>query len=159
MGKYLVAVLGLVPAILISIYFLRRSKSRPSAAATLRNVLKGLFGFNAVLVLIVVGAAVIWLYFPSHVSAAMGGAPAPQEEEPEMTLAVALATGLSAIGAGLSVGGAAIGAGIAVGGTGAAAVGTIAEKPESLGRALIFVGLAEGIAIYGIIISFMVLNR
>jgi V/A-type H+-transporting ATPase subunit K len=157
MGKYLVAVLGLVPAILISIYFLRRSKSRPSAATTMRNVLKGLFGFNAVLVLIVVGAAVIWLYFPSHVSAA-GSAPAPQDE-PEMTLAVALATGLSAIGAGISVGGAAIGAGIAVGGTGAAAVGTIAEKPESLGRALIFVGLAEGIAIYGIIISFMVLNR
>jgi V/A-type H+-transporting ATPase subunit K len=158
MEKYLVAVLGLVPAILISIYFLRRSRSRPSAATTMRNVLKGLFGFNAVLVLIVVGAAVIWLYFPSHVSAAAGSAPAPQDE-PEMTLAVALATGLSAIGAGISVGGAAIGAGIAVGGTGAAAVGTIAEKPESLGRALIFVGLAEGIAIYGIIISFMVLNR
>ena len=41
----------------------------------------------------------------------------------------------------------------------AAAVGTIAEKPESFGRALIFVGLAEGIAIYGLIISFMILNR
>jgi V/A-type H+-transporting ATPase subunit K len=54
---------------------------------------------------------------------------------------------------------AAIGAGIAVSSTGAAAVGTIAEKPESFGRALIFVGLAEGIAIYGLIISFMVLNR
>jgi V/A-type H+-transporting ATPase subunit K len=57
------------------------------------------------------------------------------------------------------VGGAAIGAGVAVGGTGAAAVGTIAEKPETLGRSLIFVGLAEGIAIYGLIISFLVLYR
>jgi V/A-type H+-transporting ATPase subunit K len=158
MEKYLVAVLGLIPAILISVYFLRRSKSHPSAVTTMRNVLKGLFGFNAVLVLVVVGAAIIWLYFPSHVSAAEDGAPAPQSQT-DITLPMALATGLSAIGAGISVGGAAIGAGIAVGGTGAAAVGTIAEKPESLGRALIFVGLAEGIAIYGIIISFMVLNR
>jgi V/A-type H+-transporting ATPase subunit K len=46
-----------------------------------------------------------------------------------------------------------------VSGTGAAAVGTIAQKPDFFGRALIFVGLAEGIAIYGLIISFMVLNR
>ncbi len=52
-----------------------------------------------------------------------------------------------------------IGAGIAVSSTGAAAVGAIAEKPETFGRSLIFVGLAEGIAIYGLIIAFMVLNR
>ena len=35
----------------------------------------------------------------------------------------------------------------------------LAEKPESFGRALIFVGLAEGIAIYGLIIAFIILNR
>ena len=52
----------------------------------------------------------------------------------------------------------AIGAGIAVASSGAAAIGAIAEKPDSFGRALIFVGLAEGIAIYGLIISFMILN-
>jgi V/A-type H+-transporting ATPase subunit K len=52
-----------------------------------------------------------------------------------------------------------IGAGIAVGGSGAAAVGATAEKPESFGRSLIFVGLSEGIAIYGLIISFLVLPK
>jgi len=46
-----------------------------------------------------------------------------------------------------------------VAGSGAAAVGATAEKPESFGRALIFVGLSEGIAIYGLLISFLVLNR
>jgi V/A-type H+-transporting ATPase subunit K len=46
-----------------------------------------------------------------------------------------------------------------VGGTGAAAIGAIAEKPEAFGRSLIFVGMAEGIAIYGLVISFLVLNR
>ena len=64
------------------------------------------------------------------------------------TLAAAIATGLATIGAG-----------IAVSATGAAAIGAIAEKPESFGRSLIFVGLAEGIAIYGLLISFLILNR
>ena len=62
-------------------------------------------------------------------------------------LAAALATGLASIGAG-----------IAVGMAGAAAIGAIAEKPELVGRTLIFVGLAEGIAIYGLIISFIILG-
>jgi V/A-type H+-transporting ATPase subunit K len=63
-------------------------------------------------------------------------------------VAAALATGLSSLGAG-----------IAVAGVGSAAIGAIAEKPELLGRALIIVGLAEGIAIYGLIISVLILNR
>jgi V/A-type H+-transporting ATPase subunit K len=48
-------------------------------------------------------------------------------------------------------------AAIAVGKVGAAALGAAAERPELLGRALIFVGLAEGIAIYGLIIAIMLL--
>ena len=64
----------------------------------------------------------------------------------------------TALGAALATGLACIGAGIAVGIAGAAAIGGITEKPEILGRTLIFVGLAEGIAIYGLIISFMILN-
>ena len=62
-------------------------------------------------------------------------------------VAAALATGLSALGAG-----------IAVANVGSAAIGAITEKPELLGRVLIFVGLAEGIAIYGLIISILILN-
>ncbi len=62
--------------------------------------------------------------------------------------AAALATGLSSLGAG-----------IAVASVGSAAIGAIAEKPELLGRALIVVGLAEGIAIYGLIVSILILNR
>jgi F0F1-type ATP synthase membrane subunit c/vacuolar-type H+-ATPase subunit K len=52
-----------------------------------------------------------------------------------------------------------VGAGIAVAYVGAAALGAIAEKPELAARALIYVGLAEGIAIYGLIISIMILTR
>jgi V/A-type H+-transporting ATPase subunit K len=63
-------------------------------------------------------------------------------------VAAALATGLSSLGAGY-----------AVAAVGSAAVGAIAEKPELLGRLLIFVGLAEGIAIYGLIVSILILNQ
>lgn len=63
-------------------------------------------------------------------------------------MAAALATAASAIGAG-----------IAVARVGTAAVGALAEKPELFGRLLIFVGLAEGIAIYGLIVSILILNR
>ncbi len=63
------------------------------------------------------------------------------------------------IGAALAVGGSTIGAGIAVGLVGAAAMGAISERPEVAGRALIFLGLAEGIAIYGLIIAIMILGK
>jgi V/A-type H+-transporting ATPase subunit K len=54
---------------------------------------------------------------------------------------------------------AALGAGFAVARVGTAAIGALAEKPELFGRLLIFVGLAEGIAIYGLIVSILILNR
>jgi len=60
-----------------------------------------------------------------------------------------------ALAAGLS----ALAAGYAVAQVGAAAVGVLAEKPEMLGRVLILVGLAEGIAIYGLIVAILIFNR
>jgi len=63
------------------------------------------------------------------------------------------------IGAALATGMSSIGAGLAVAKVGTAAVGALAEKPELFGRLLIFIGLAEGIAIYGLIVSIMMLNR
>ena len=47
----------------------------------------------------------------------------------------------------------------AVGKVGAAALGAAAEKPELLGKAIVFVGLGEGIAIFGLIISLMLINK
>ena len=52
-----------------------------------------------------------------------------------------------------------VGAGIAVVATGSAALGSIAERPELFGRSLVYVGLAEGIAIYGLIVSVLILGR
>lgn len=67
--------------------------------------------------------------------------------------------GLGFIAAALSTGMAAIGAGYAVGVVGSAALGAVSEDEKILGKTLIFVGLAEGIAIYGLIISILILGR
>jgi V/A-type H+/Na+-transporting ATPase subunit K len=69
------------------------------------------------------------------------------------------AAGLGYIAAGLSTGLATVGAGYAVGAVGSAALGAVSEDPKILGKTLIFVGLGEGIAIYGLIISIMILSR
>jgi V/A-type H+-transporting ATPase subunit K len=63
------------------------------------------------------------------------------------------------IGAGLAVGLACIGSGLAVSRIGSAGIGAVTEKPELMGKTLLFLGLAEGIAIYGLIIAVMILNK
>ncbi|MGE5308992.1 MAG: ATP synthase subunit C [Deltaproteobacteria bacterium] len=61
--------------------------------------------------------------------------------------------------AAVAVGVGSIGAGIAVAYVGSAAIGALSEKPETFGRSIVFVGLAEGIAIYGLIIAIMILGK
>jgi V/A-type H+-transporting ATPase subunit K len=112
-----------------------------------RDLIFAFKSFNAVLVLMSLGLAVAWLLSPETVLAASG------------VLQQAVADPYASLAAGVSTGLAALGAGVAVSGTGAAAIGAIAEKPEALGRSLIFVGLAEGVAIYGLLIAFLVLFR
>ncbi len=67
--------------------------------------------------------------------------------------------GIGLIAAALAVGLSAIGSGIAVAVVASSAVGAISENPSLLGKAVIFAGLAEGIAIYGLIISIMILSK
>lgn len=113
---------------------------------TMRKLVLGLGGFNLMLALMVIGLGAVWLFAPATVQAA--GLAQGTDGDPYATLAAAISVGLGSIGAAY-----------AVGATGSAAIGTIAEKPEAFGRVLIFVGLAEGIAIYGLIIAFMILGR
>lgn len=63
-------------------------------------------------------------------------------------LAAALATGLSGIGGGIAVGGAA-----------PAAIGATSEDPKNFGKALIFVALGEGVALYGLLISILIFTK
>ena len=72
---------------------------------------------------------------------------------------ISVGEGLAIIGIGLPTGLAAIGAALALGPVGAAALAVVAEKPEMFGRTLIYLGLAEGIAIYGLVMSILLLGK
>ncbi|MFD0274260.1 ATP synthase subunit C [Kitasatospora sp. NPDC127111] len=63
------------------------------------------------------------------------------------------------IGAGIAVAGASIGAAIAVAYTGAAAIAALSERPELFGRAMVIVGLAEGIAVYGLVVAILLIGK
>lgn len=113
----------------------------------LRQVLRHrwLTGAGVAALSFIVLISLLYLFMPEAGAVEEGGASA---ELPHWGyyLAAALATGLACIGAG-----------IAVAHVGAAAIASISEKPEMLARVLVLVGLAEGIAIYGLIISVMIL--
>ena len=85
-------------------------------------------------------------------AAALLAVPAYAQEDPGQMEFLA-----RAIGAALAVGLAGIGGGYAVGVAGAAAISAIVEREEAFGRALLFVVLGEGIAIYGILIALLLL--
>ena len=70
-----------------------------------------------------------------------------------------LATGMGYLAAALVTGLSCIGGGIAVASAASAALGAISEDQSILGKSLIFVGLAEGVCLYGLIISFMILGQ
>ena len=145
MNLILAVLVGLIPMIPAVIFFLRNSKNNPAKAT--RALTYGLNGFNIIVGLMVAGLGLLWFASPSTVIAA-GFAQAATITDPYASLAAGISTGLGCVGAG-----------IAVASTGAATIGVIAEKPESFGRSMIFVGMGEGVAIYGLIIAFMVLNR
>ena len=67
--------------------------------------------------------------------------------------------GMGFIAAAVATGLACLGAGLAVASVGSAALGLVGEKPEMLGTTLIYLGLSEGIAIYGVIVSLLILGR
>ena len=86
--------------------------------------------------------------------AAAGGTDARTEEPASAAKAIGLAAA-----AAFAVAGGILGAGYAVGRIGAAALGAAAEKPELLIRSLIFVALAEGLAVLGFAIAMMLLQK
>jgi V/A-type H+-transporting ATPase subunit K len=93
-------------------------------------------------------------------------APAPVAAAREVVLQAAPAgaanvagRGTAFLAAAIAVAASSLGAAVAVAYTGAAALAAVSEKPELFGRSIVIVGLAEGIAIYGLIIAVLILGR
>ena len=99
----------------------------------------------------------VFFYFGAFVIAAImmfGGDPVQAADTAENV--ASNATGFGYLAAALSTGLSCVGGGIAVA---SAALGAISEDSSALGKSLIFVGLAEGVCLYGLIISFMILGK
>lgn len=96
--------------------------------------------------IIIIGAA--WFFFPAVIYAAEGKVAAADANGVGPYISAALAVGLACLGSAY-----------AVARLGSAAIGALTEKPELMGKTLVFLGLAEGIAIYGLIIAIMILNK
>lgn len=86
-------------------------------------------------------------------------APQASAEAAAASSADGLAAGLGYIGAALATSISGIGGGIAVASAASAALGAVSEDSSVLGKSLIFVGLAEGVCLYGFIISIMILGK
>ena len=87
----------------------------------------------------------------------IGGSASAAEAGAVAEAAGGLAEGLKYVGAALAVGLSGIGGGIAVASSASAALGAISENEKAFGKALIFVGLAEGVALYGLIVALLLL--
>lgn len=124
---------------------------QPSIEAANRKI-RLILGTNVLLFIVVVLLATVSIFSGAGFSAAED----VQAIEP---IVVNNSAGLGYIAAAISTGLATIGAGYAVGSVGSSALGAVSENPKILGKTLIFVGLAEGIAIYGLIISILILGR
>ena len=94
-------------------------------------------------------ASIMMLAGPANVQAAEAAA----------SSGATIATGMGYLAAALVTGLSCIGGGIAVASAASAALGAISEDSSVLGKSLIFVGLAEGVCLYGLIISFMILGK
>ncbi len=128
-------VVFLIGSVLIAIKAVSRGKSRK------KTLLMQLASFAAVFA--------VCLVCPFVASAATGDAAA----------ATAGADGMAYIGAAAATGLSCIGGGIAVGNAAPAAIGATSEDPKAFGKAIIFVALGEGIALYGMLISIMILSK
>ncbi len=132
---------GTVATLFIAGCILKRAGVKGS-----RKIYASVLGVSSLLVLT---GAILALF--SDASLAAEGAAVAKE--------VSVGSGLGFIAAACATGLACVGAGLAVANVGAAALGLVGEKPEMLGTTLIYLGLAEGIAIYGVIISLLVIQR
>ena len=154
LGVILGCMVFVILVTVLSGVFAKKIVSRQKGRTALRYAIKVNMAVMASLVLIATMLIFTGASFAEEDASADGTGVAVTE-----TAASDGGNGIGLLAAALSTGMATIGAGIAVAVSASAALGAISEDSSILGKTLIFVGLAEGIAIYGLIISIMILNK
>ena len=132
-----------------------------SVIFSVRAVKKGKKSRNAVAAQLLAFMAVCVVTFgiPVVASATTTAAAATNTTTSTTAPATDSSKGMGLIAAALVTGLAGIGGGIAVAAAAPAAIGATSEDPKAFGKALIFVALGEGIALYGLLVSILILNK
>lgn len=136
-----------LPALVVVAPILIAARRRPRKWLTRLLVFDGL--------LVTLGAVFVFLSLTADPASASATAATVTAQ----AATTASGSGTAFLAAAIAVGASAIGGAIAVAYTGAAALAALSEKPELFGRAIVIVGLAEGIAIYGLIVAVLILLR
>ncbi|MCF7932732.1 MAG: ATP synthase subunit C [Acholeplasmataceae bacterium] len=142
-------VLPLLMLVLISIPLIKVFKGNASVKEARSRLLVHISGFFGIMLLVFVMQMII----RPDVMAAEG------DETTLDLMTGTLAQGLGFISAALATGMSALGAGIAVAAAAPAAIGAFSENEKNFGKSLIFVALGEGVAIYGLLISILIINK
>ncbi|MCI6770705.1 MAG: ATP synthase subunit C [Oscillospiraceae bacterium] len=157
MTTFFYAALIIVPAVvlMLSAFFTFRSRFNGKSAKKSMRI-------NLVTFLVLILMVSILAFGVSATSEAPNTDAAPvqtTEQTTEETVSATQSNGLGLLAAGLVTGLAGIGGGIAVAAGAPAAIAATSEDPKSFGKSLIFVALGESIALYGVVISILILNK
>jgi V/A-type H+-transporting ATPase subunit K len=134
--------------------------ARPSAGGPPADRFRRAVGWHLLVFAAVYFALLFWACDSARAKGPETTPASPAAEQPAPARQqLSVGDGLALIGVALATGLSVLGAGYAVAVVGAAALGALAEKPELFGRTLVFIGLAEGLAIYGLIMSILMLGR
>lgn len=139
--------LPLALIVLIALPLVNVFRGKATAKSAKRRLLTHVFSFFAVIV-----ASIIFSLSDVSVFAA-------EEAVVAAGITGTIAQGLGFISAALATGMSALGAGIAVAAAAPAAIGAFSENEKNFGKSLIFVALGEGVAIYGLLISILIINK
>lgn len=158
MTTFIYAILIILPSIALSIMAFNAFKSHINGVNSKKIMRKNLISFAVVLI---VSAALMF-----SVSAAdatntdtASADTAITAETEEAATEDGISKGMGLLAAGLVTGLAGIGGGIAVAAGAPAAIAATSEDPKSFGKSLIFVALGESIALYGVVISILIINK
>lgn len=149
--------LVLIPIITVIVSATIAVKKRINGASAKKAFKYNAIAFLVVLVMLVVFAVGSFAAGSNDDATQPATTASQTQEQAQEQSSGGLDKGMAYLAAGLSTGLAGIGGGIAVAAGAPAAIGAVSEDPKAFGKAIIFVALGESIALYGVVISILIL--
>ena len=159
MSTFFYALIIIVPALVLMFSAFFTFKKRMEGKSIGKAMRVNIATFLVLIVMVSVFAFAASAAGNEETPALTAAATADEAEAEEAAPAATSTNGLGLLAAGLVTGLAGIGGGIAVAAGAPAAIAATSEDPKSFGKSLIFVALGESIALYGVVISILILNK